>query len=106
MSLDIAQSASAAILPSSLTHELARFRVQLEIEAGEPIQAIETNAALLLSDLCRFFRLDMAQQERVLGHEGTAYMASALETGISLAKQSSWLSSVPDTATPAYEQHD
>ncbi len=40
-----------------ITGKLAQFRAALENEAERPIGALESNAALILSDLCNFLGL-------------------------------------------------
>ena len=68
----------------SLTQELTRFRQQLEAEAGEPIQQVEVNAALFLSDLCQFLQLGASQQQLVLGETAAEYTQSVAETQVRL----------------------
>ncbi len=68
----------------SLTQELARFRLHLEAEADEPIQQMEVNAALFLSDLCQFLQLGAPQQQQILGEAATEYAQSISETLVRL----------------------
>ena len=51
----------------NLSDELAKFRAQLEREAGLPLQEIELNAALLLDDLIAFLEFGEAQRAKILG---------------------------------------
>jgi len=64
---------------TNLTHLLARFRHQVEHDAGQPIEALDLNAALLLSDLCRFLELSDEGCGRVLG-DGAAAFVGHVET--------------------------
>ncbi len=64
---------------TNLTHLLARFRQQVEREAGQPIESLDLNAALLLSDLCRFLELSDEGCGRVLG-DGAAAFVGHVET--------------------------
>lgn len=66
----------------SMSEELTRFRRQLETEAGEPIQDLEVNAALLLSDLCHFLKLGQKQQDMILGAQASHYLFSTVNTPI------------------------
>ncbi len=68
----------------SLATELMGFRQQLEAEAGEPVSAIEVNAALLLFDLCKFLGIGDAQCLRILGRQGVGYLAATLAAGVEL----------------------
>ncbi len=46
---------------------LADFAARLRRELGQPLSAIDLNAALLLRDLCEAWPLSAEQQARVLG---------------------------------------
>lgn len=67
-----------------LTGKLARFRSELEEGTGQPISALQVDAALLLSDLCRSFNLDEEQHNYVLGKSGTQHVLQVLETRITV----------------------
>ena len=67
-----------------LTGRLAQFRVDLEKGTGQPIGVLQVNAALLLSDLCRFMGLDEEQHNHVLGKSGVQHVMRVLETRISV----------------------
>ena len=43
------------ILSRYVTGQLARFRAQLETQTRQPVESVQTDAARLLSDLCRHF---------------------------------------------------
>jgi len=58
----------------NLTHLLTRFRRQVERDAGQPIETLDLNAALLLSDLCRFMGLPDEGCDRVLGARAVAFV--------------------------------
>jgi hypothetical protein len=103
MSHNASNRTSTAILASSLTQELKRFREQLEAEAGEPAYSIETNAALLLSDLCKFFKLGASQCDRILGPQAATYVAANLETEVTIAVERLRLTSGSDTVVQAHE---
>jgi len=97
---------SIAILPSSLTHELTRFREQLETDAGEAVHTFETNAALLLWDLCLFFELGPAQREQVLGYPAASYVVATLETEVAIADEPLPRTSGSDTVLQTHEPRD
>jgi hypothetical protein len=103
MSINALKPTSTAILASSLTQELKRFREQLEAEAGEPAFAIETNAALLLSDLCKFFKLGSSRCDRILGRQAASNIAATLETEVFITDERLLLPSGSDTVVQAYE---
>jgi hypothetical protein len=63
---------------------LADFRRYIEREADVPIERIELNGALLLNDLCRFFRLQEGERQRVLGHAAAAYVEQVLDGWVGL----------------------
>lgn len=67
-----------------LAGRLARFRARLEREAEGPIGDLEVNAALLLSDLCRFLGLDEQQYTYVLGEHGVKYVLEVMEAHCSV----------------------
>lgn len=66
-----------------LTGKLARFRVDLEQGTDQPIDALQVNAALFISDLCRFLGLDEEQHDHVLGESGVHHVLAVLETRVS-----------------------
>jgi hypothetical protein len=63
---------------------LADFRKYLEKDAGAPVQRIEANAALFLSDLCEFLRLGESQRQKVLGRAATSFVAMELAQQVKL----------------------
>lgn len=65
------------------THKLLQFRLQLEAEAAQPLATVEANAALVLSDLCRFLGLDERQHDDVLGPLGVDYVQHTLDVRMS-----------------------
>ena len=67
-----------------LAGRLARFRARLEQEAEQPVGDLEVNAALLLSDLCRFLGLDEPQYVYVLGERGVEYVLRVMEAHCSV----------------------
>ncbi len=60
----------------SLTAALKHFRQEVEKGSGEPIQKIEINAALLISDICRWIGLSEERRSEVLGKSATAFVES------------------------------
>ncbi len=60
----------------SLTTCLKDFRKTIEKENGTPIQTIEVNLALVLSDFCRWVGLSEEKRAEVLGKSATAFVAS------------------------------
>jgi|GEM_PF-5837218 len=71
-----------AAMSMYLTGRLAQFRAELEEGAGQPICALKTDVALLLSDLCRFLGLDEEQHNFVLGEGGVRHVTQVLDTRI------------------------
>ena len=67
------------VLARYLTTKLTQFRTQLEKTSGHSIDTLEVDAALMLSDLCRFLGLEEAQHNRVLGDAGIASVLDHLE---------------------------
>lgn len=65
-----------------LTGKLTRFRADLERGTDQPIDALHFNAALLLSDLCRFLGLDEEQHNQVLGERGVQHVSEVLGTRV------------------------
>ncbi|MFL7794856.1 MAG: hypothetical protein AB8I69_22125 [Anaerolineae bacterium] len=63
-----------AVLSKYVTGQLARFRAEVENHAHQPVGAIQTDAARLLSDLCRHFGLDEEQHAHVLGESGVQHV--------------------------------
>ena len=74
----------AALEYRNMSDLLRDFRKYLEHEAGAPVQRIETNAALVLHDLCRFLKLGEQQREKVLGKSARAYVDGVLDERIDL----------------------
>ena len=62
------------ILSKYVAGQLARFRAELEGRTRQPVGAVQTDAARLLSDLCRHFGLDEEQHALVLGESGVRYV--------------------------------
>jgi hypothetical protein len=63
-----------AAMSKYVTGQLARFRAEVENRTHQPVGAIQTDAARLLSDLCRHFGLDEEQHAHVLGESGVRYV--------------------------------
>ena len=59
-----------AVMSKYVAGQLARFRADLEGRTHGPVGAVQTDAARLLSDLCRHFGLDEEQHALVLGEAG------------------------------------
>jgi hypothetical protein len=57
-----------------MTTRLTQFRAELEQQARQPLPSVHTDAARLLSDLCRFCGLDEQQHDRVLGENGVRHV--------------------------------
>jgi hypothetical protein len=71
-----------AAISKYLTGRLARFRAELEEGTEQSIGTLQINAALLLSDLCRFLGLDEQQHDYVLGEGGVQHVLEVLETRV------------------------
>lgn len=67
-----------------LSEALRQFRHRIEQESGEPIEGIEVNAALFLSDFCRFLKLGHQQQHHVLGGQAADFVSMTEGTRIRL----------------------
>lgn len=65
--------------PVSITDLLAQFRAKLEQEAEAPLEALDLNAALLLSDLCNHLGLSPANHDRVLGDQAAGFVSRVQE---------------------------
>ena len=63
-----------AVMSKYVTGQLARFRAEVENRTHQSIDTIQTDAARLLSDLCRHFGLDEEQHARVLGESGVRHV--------------------------------
>ncbi|MBN1978745.1 MAG: hypothetical protein JW918_15210 [Anaerolineae bacterium] len=63
-----------AVMSKYVTGQLTRFRAEVENRTHQPVGAIQTDAARLLSDLCRHFGLDEEQHARVLGESGVRHV--------------------------------
>ena len=63
-----------AVLSKYVAGQLARFRAELEGRTRQPVGAVQTDAARLLSDLCRHFGLDEEQHAHVLGESGARHV--------------------------------
>jgi hypothetical protein len=62
------------VLSKYVAGQLARFRAELEGQTHRPVGAVQTDAARLLSDLCRHFGLDEEQHAHVLGEAGVRHV--------------------------------
>ncbi len=71
-----------AVLARYLTGQFEQFRVKLEAEMNQPIGMLDTNAALLLSDLCYFLGLAEEQHAAVLGAAGLDYIVHCLNAKV------------------------
>jgi hypothetical protein len=60
----------------SLTAALKHFRQEVEKGMDEKIQNADVNAALLLSDVCRFIGLSDEKRREVLGKSAAAWVDS------------------------------
>lgn len=63
-----------AVMSKYVAGQLARFRADLEGRTHGPVGAVHTDAARLLSDLCRHFGLDEEQHALVLGEAGVRHV--------------------------------
>jgi hypothetical protein len=63
---------------------LKQFRQFIEEQAGQPVQEVEINAALLLSDLCLFLGLDAGNQVKVLGVPAHIFTVQFSQVGYTL----------------------
>ena len=63
-----------AVMSKYVTGQLARFRAEVERCTHQPVGAVQTDAARLLSDLCRHFGLDEEQHALVLGEAGVRHV--------------------------------
>jgi len=75
----------AGIEYKTTAYLLADFRRYIEREADVPIERIELNGALLLNDLCRFFRLQEGERQHVLGKSAHSYVERVLDGWVGLA---------------------
>jgi hypothetical protein len=62
------------VMSKYVAGQLARFRTDLEGRTHGPVGAVQTDAARLLSDLCRHFGLDEEQHALVLGEAGVRHV--------------------------------
>lgn len=69
---------------ANFTELLARFRQQVERDAGQPLETLDLNAALLLSDLCRFMELPEEGCGHVLGAGAAAFVGQVETQRVSL----------------------
>ncbi len=74
-----------AALTRYLTGQLEQFRAKLEAEMNQSIGVLETNAALLLSDLCYFLGLAEEQHALVLGPAGLEHITRCLDAKVTIA---------------------
>lgn len=73
-----------SVLARYLTGQFEQFRVKLEAEMNQPIGTLETNAALLLSDLCYFLGLAEEQHAAVLGTAGLDHIVHCLNAKVNV----------------------
>ena len=74
-----------AAIAGYLTRQIEQFRLKIEAEMSQPIGALETNAALLLSDLCYFLSLTEEQHAQVLGRDGLEHITHYLDAKVTIA---------------------
>jgi hypothetical protein len=60
----------------SMTKCLKHFRETVEKEAGTPIQTLDMNLALILSDICRWVGLSEEKRREVLGKSAATFVSS------------------------------
>jgi hypothetical protein len=60
----------------SLTAALRHFREELEKGTGAKVQEVDVNAALLLSDICRWIGLSEEKRREVLGKSASVWVSS------------------------------
>ena len=85
---DIARSwASGGIQFISMSDELRKFRIKLESEAEKPIEQIEVNAGMLLSDLCEHLKLGVNQHDMILGQRAVDHITALMDSRVRLVKQ-------------------
>ena len=63
-----------AVMSKYVAGQLARFRAEVESHTHQSIGSVQTDAARLLSDLCRHFGLDEEQHAFVLGESGVRHV--------------------------------
>lgn len=63
-----------AVMSKYVAGQLACFRAEVESHTHQSIGAVQTDAARLLSDLCRHFGLDEEQHAHVLGESGVRHV--------------------------------
>jgi hypothetical protein len=63
-----------AVMSKYVAGQLARFRADLEGRTHRSVGTVQTDAARLLSDLCRHFGLDEEQHAHVLGEAGVRHV--------------------------------
>jgi hypothetical protein len=68
----------------NLSDALAEFRRRLEADAGAPLHDVETNAALVLNDLCAFLGFGETLRAKILGPDAVAFVDRFLESHIQL----------------------
>ncbi len=69
----------------SLTTALKHFRQEVEKGTGSPVQNVEMNMALILSDVCRWVGLSDERRAEVLGKSAAAFVASVESEPITIA---------------------
>lgn len=70
---------------SLLARAIGRFRRHVEQEAQEPVEQLDVNAALFLSDLCRFLHFSPGISRAVLGNQAANHVEEVLDTQVRLA---------------------
>lgn len=78
----IAQLFEGGITFVNITDELTRFRQRLETEADQPVDQIEVNAAMLLSDLAGFLELGQKQHDQIIGAEAVQHLILFLDSRV------------------------
>lgn len=68
----------------NLSDALAEFRIQLERDAGMPLQDIETSAAFVLDDLCSFLGFGTVLRAKVIGQDAAILIDSFLDRHMQL----------------------
>lgn len=70
---------------SLLARAIGRFRRHVEQEAQEPVEQLDVNAALFLSDLCQFLHFSPGTSRAVLGDQAAKHVDDVLDTQVRLA---------------------
>lgn len=81
---DVMPVANVRLQYANVSDLLKDFRQYLEREAGMPVEQLETNAALVLHDLCQFLELGQAQRQKVLGRSAITFVEAQLNARVRL----------------------